>query len=90
MNSIRINIWTSSLKDIFTIKMKQCNTVVIKVDYYTYIIGHYKPLVRIIDLASHTTYIECVNFIHKWRNLQFKTVGMTDFFHGILFDVRSF
>ena len=24
---------------------------------YTYIIGHYNPLVRIIDLASHTTYV---------------------------------
>ena len=22
------------------------------------------------DQASHTTYVECVNFIHKWRDLQ--------------------
>ena len=28
-----------------------------------YIIGHYNPSVRIIDLVSHTTYIVCVNFI---------------------------
>ena len=40
---------------------------------HTYIIGHYNPSVRIIDLISHTTYVVCVNFfIHKWRHLQFK------------------
>ena len=38
---------------------------------HTYIIGHYNPSVRIIDLVSHTTYGVCVNFIHKWRDLQF-------------------
>ena len=41
-------------------------------DIHTYIIDHYNPSVIIIDLASHTTYVVCVNFIHKWRNLQFK------------------
>ena len=30
---------------------------------HTYIIGHYNPSVRIIDLVSHTTYVMCVNFI---------------------------
>ena len=40
--------------------------------YITHIIGHYNPLVRIIDLVSYTTYVVCVNFIHKWRALQFK------------------
>ena len=39
---------------------------------YTYIIGHYNPSIRIIDLVSHTTYVVCINFIHKWRDLQFK------------------
>ena len=39
---------------------------------HTYIIGHYNPSVRIIDLGSHTTYVVCVNFIHEWRDLQFK------------------
>ena len=39
---------------------------------HTYIIGHYNPSVRIIDLVSHTTYVVCVNFIHKLRDLQFK------------------
>ena len=39
---------------------------------FTYIISHYSPSVRIIDLVSHTTNVVCVNFVHKWRNLQFK------------------
>ena len=39
---------------------------------HTYIISRYIPSVRIIDLVSQTTYVVCVNFIHKWRNLQFK------------------
>ena len=39
---------------------------------FTYIIGHYNPSLRIIDLISHTTYVVCVNFLHKWRDLQFK------------------
>ena len=41
-------------------------------DIHTYIIGHYSHSVRIIDLVSHTTYVVCVNFIYKWRALQFK------------------
>ena len=32
---------------------------------HTYIIGHYNPPAGIIDLISHTTYVVCVNFIHK-------------------------
>ena len=42
--------------------------------YYilVYIIGHYNPSVRIIELVSHTTYVVCVNFIHKWRDPQIK------------------
>ena len=39
---------------------------------HTYIIGHYNPLVRIIALVSHTTYVVCFNFLHKWRDPQFK------------------
>ena len=39
---------------------------------HTNIIGHYNPSIRIIDLFFHTTYVVCVNFIHKWRDLQFK------------------
>ena len=37
-----------------------------------YIIGHYNPSAGIIDLVSHTTYVVCVNFIHKWQNIQFQ------------------
>ena len=47
---------------------------------HTYIIGHYNPSVRIIDLVSHTTFIVCVNFIHKWRDLQFKVDPYDRFF----------
>ena len=45
-----------------------------KTNFYedAYIIGHYYPSVRIIDLVSHTSDVVCVNFIHKWRDLQFK------------------
>ena len=38
----------------------------------TYIIGHYNPSVRIIDLVSHITYVVCVHFIHKLRYLHLK------------------
>ena len=31
---------------------------------HTYIIGHYNPSVRIIDLVSHTTYVVCVIFLY--------------------------
>ena len=38
----------------------------------TYTIGHYSTSVGIIDLASHATYVVCVNFINKRWDLQFK------------------
>ena len=31
---------------------------------HTYMIGHYNPSVRIIELVSHTTNVVCVNFVH--------------------------
>ena len=37
-----------------------------------YIIGHQNPSVRTIVLVSHTTYVVCANFIHKWPDLRFK------------------
>ena len=37
-----------------------------------YIIGHYNLSDRIIGLVSHTTYVLCINFIHEWRDIQFK------------------
>ena len=62
---------------------------------HTYIIGHYNPSVRIIDLVSHTTYVVCVNFIHKWRDLQFKVDSerqrfFEKLFMAILFTLRVF
>ena len=54
-------VWNIALLDeLKIIKKKTC------------IIGHYNPSRWIIDLVSHTTYVVCVNFIHKWRGLQFK------------------
>ena len=46
-----------------------CSTGILWVSLYsTY--SHYNPLVRIIDLFSYSTYVVCVNFIYKWRDLQ--------------------
>ena len=40
---------------------------------YTYIHNwSLQPLSQDYDLASHITFIECVNFLHEWRDLQFK------------------
>ena len=61
---------------------------------HTYIIGHYNPSVQIIDLVSHTTYIVCVNFIHKWRDLQFKVDSerqiFWETFHGNFYLLSEF
>ena len=38
------------------------NRVQYPVYIHTYIIGHYNPSVRIIDLVSQTTFIVCANF----------------------------
>ena len=58
---------------------------------HTYIIGHYNPSVRIINLVSHTTYVVCGNFIHKWR---LKSTPNDEFleklFMTILFTLRVF
>ena len=46
------------------------------------------------DLASHTTYVVCINFIHKWRDLQFKFDFERQIFekilHGDFIDFHSF
>ena len=34
---------------------------------HTYLMGHYNPSVGIINLASHTTYLLSINFIHNRR-----------------------
>ena len=58
------------------------------------IIDHYNPSVRIIDLASHTTYVVCVNFIHNWWDLQFKVDSERQIFEklftAISFNSQSF
>ena len=62
---------------------------------YIHIIGHYNPSVRIIDLDSHITYVVCVNFIHKWQDLQFKVdferqVFIETFYMAIFIYSQSF
>ena len=48
-------------------------TIPLKTTYiHTYIIGHYNPSFTIINLVSHTSYVVSMNFIHKWRDPQFK------------------
>ena len=39
---------------------------------HTYLIGRHNPSVRITDIVSHTIYVVCVNFLYKWRDVQFK------------------
>ena len=66
----------------------------IQVLWLTYIIGHYNLSVRIIDLVSHTTYVVCDNFIHKWQDLQFKVDSeqqiFGEIFHGNFICSQSF
>ena len=42
--------------------------------------------VRIIDLVSHTTYVVCVYFIYKWRELQFQIDSERQIFWEIFHD----
>ena len=52
------------------------------------------PSVRTIDLVSYTTYVVCINFILKWRGLQFKVNSERQIseklFMAILFTLRVF
>ena len=61
---------------------------------HTYILGHYNPSVRIIDLFSHTIYVVCVNFIHKCGTYNLKSIPNDRFFEelfiAILFTLRVF
>ena len=38
--------------------------LVIRTNIHTYIIGHYNPSVKIIDLVSHTIYVVCVLILY--------------------------
>ena len=80
----------------FRIQVSQIfnNTEFSKYELHTNITGHYNPSVRIIDLVSRTTYVMCVNFIHKWRDLQFKVDSewhiFWETFHGNFIHSQSF
>ena len=67
------------------------NGLYISLIKYTYNFGRYNPSVRIID----TIYVACVNFIHKWRDLQFKVnferqIFLRNFSWQFLFTLRVF
>ena len=62
---------------------------------YTYIIGHYNPSVRIIDLVSHTTYVVCVLILYiNGGTYSLKSTPNDWFFEklftAILFTLRVF
>ena len=61
---------------------------------HTDIIGLYNPSVRIIDIVFYSTYVMCVNFIHKWRLYSLKSTPNERFFEKlfmvILFTLRVF
>ena len=65
-----------------------------RMDMHTYIIDNYNAPVSIIDLVSHTSYVVCVNFLHKWRDLQFKIDSgrqiFWETFHGDFIYSQSF
>ena len=52
-------------------KWKNVDTDVL-ISHHTYIIVHYNPSVRIIDLVSHTTHIMYVNFMRELGDLKFE------------------
>ena len=46
-----------------------------------------QPFSQDYGLASHTTYVVCVNLIHEWQDLQFnidseRQIFFKNFFHG--------
>ena len=79
-----IHNWPKLRKDYTKIGAPSGNVYITYI--YTRIIGHYNPLVMIINLASHTTYVVCSNFIHKQRDLQFRVDSerqiFCETFHG--------
>ena len=53
----------------FKTKIKNASDSVL---LHTYIIGYYDCFSQSYGLASHIPYVECFNFIHEWRGVQFK------------------
>ena len=86
-----VSVCVAFLQDLLTI---QNGVLVYTFPLHTYIIAHYNTSVRIINLVSQTTYIVCVNFIRKWRYLQFKIDSERQIFEKlfmvILFILRVF
>ena len=88
-------LWHCSIKDcrfiyysLFFIYFNRLCLLIFHLMYiHTYMIGHYNPSVRIIDLVSHTTYVFRVNFIHKWRDLQFKVDSERQVFEKLFMTV---
>ena len=63
--------------------------------WFIYIIGHYNPSVRIINLVSHTTYVVCVIFLYiSGGTYSLKSIPNDRFFEklfmAILFTHRVF
>ena len=57
----------------FTPVNERIATIRIRAKFYTYLLNWpLQPFSQDYDLASHTIYVVCVTFIHKWRDLQFK------------------
>ena len=69
---------------------------ILKLEKHTYIHNWpLRPYSQDYALACHTIYVVFVNFIHVWRNIQFKVdskreVEVEKFFMAILFTPRAF
>ena len=91
-NLLMIACYIKSAKYLFFFDLKKLLNIISNY-IHIYIIGHYNPSVRIIDLVPHATYVVCVNFIHKWRDLQFKVDSerqIWETFHGNFIYSQSF
>ena len=49
-----------------------------------------QPFSQGYDLALNTTYVVCVNFIHEWRDLQFKADSERQSFKDFHYNLRVF
>ena len=71
-------------------KLKRVRTAILRRNIYVHA-GHptYKFSLSVSNsLASHTNYLECVNFMHEWLDLQFKVAS--EFFRSFsLTDIEN-
>ena len=70
--SIKIKVFGLCIISLIFVNYEALFTKNVDTYMYTYVIGLYNLSVRIIDQVSHTTYVVCDNFVHKWQYLQFK------------------